>query len=380
MRIGFDAKRAVQNNTGLGNYSRYVVETLSDCYPHDVYLLFAPKKRKNSRLKSLESQKQVHFIFPLGIWKFLLSFWRVSFIKRDLKDHALDIYHGLSNELPFGIEKTGIRSVVTIHDLIFIRFPEHYSFVERINHRWKIWKFKSACQRADKVIAVSECTKKDIVSYFKIPEEKITVVYQGCHPVFSRPVSLEEKDAIMVKYNLPAKFVLYVGSIVIRKNLMVAVRSLLFVEPDVCLVVVGQKSSYQRKVERFIQENKLTDRVFIFNRIAFEELPVFYHLAKIFVLPSLYEGFGIPVVEALSAGLPVITATGSCLEETGGPDSIYIDPNDHLALAENINRLLNDPDLAASMSKKGKLYVRRFSDEKTGMMLHEVYRELAEEN
>ena len=376
MKIGFDAKRAVKNDTGLGNYSRYVIENLANFYPENNYLLFSPSRKENPRLAALKSMKHVHFVFPSGIWKFLSSCWKVSSIKSDLTDQSIDIFHGLCNELPLGIRKTGIKSVVTIHDLIFIRYPEDYKLADRLIHQWKLWKFKYACRHADKVIAVSECTKRDIISFFKIPATKIEVVYQGCHADFSKPVPPEKKEEITKKYNLPGKLILYVGSIVIRKNLMLAVRSLLEIDSDVCLVAIGKKTSYQKKIERYIKANGLSDRVFILNHIPFNELPAFYQLASVFVYPSFFEGFGIPVIEALSSNVPVVAATGSCLEEAGGKDSLYIDPNDHTSLAEKINNILNDPELSAFMAKKGKQYVTRFSADKTAKALLDVYEQL----
>lgn len=375
MKIGFDAKRAVQNSTGLGNYSRYVTETLSGFYPESECLLFAPRRKEHPRLSTLKSRKNVRFIYPSGIWKYFPSTWRASAIKSDVHFQSVDLFHGLSNELPAGVRNTGIKSVVTIHDLIFIRFPQHYGLVERVIHRWKLRKYKYACQQADKVIAVSECTKRDLVAFFNIPANKIAVVYQGCHPDFSRPVSQQRKAEIREKYKLPQRFVLYVGSVVVRKNLLTAVRSLLNVDPDICLVAIGQKTSYQKKVEKFVAENGLSERVSIFNRIPFDELPAFYQLANVFALPSVYEGFGIPVIEALSSGLPVIAATGSCLEEAGGEHSLYVGPYDHRSLAKQITRILNDPGLAATMAEKGKQHVQRFSDDKTAKELLQVYRQ-----
>lgn len=380
MNIAFDAKRAVQNNTGLGNYSRYVISVLSHFYPHNRYLLFSPGKKESARLQELKSKRNFDFILPKGIWKIFSGSWRTFGITSILKQKSIDIYHGLSQELPYGIKKTGVKSIVTIHDLIFVRYPGHYNLIEQFIHWWKIKKYRYASHQADKIIAVSECTKRDVVSFFKIHPDKIAVVYQGCHPVFSYPMSPEKKAAIIKKYRLPARFILYVGSIVTRKNLLLIVRSLLEVDQNVCLIAVGQKSSYQQKVEKFIKQNRLSDRVFIYNDVPFEDLPAFYHLASVFILPSFYEGFGIPVIEALSSGLPVIAASGSCLEEAGGENSIYIDPNDPQALAKQIKRVLNEPQLASAMSEKGKQYVSRFSDEKTAQNLLHVYEQVIKDN
>ncbi|MDR0232456.1 MAG: glycosyltransferase family 4 protein [Dysgonamonadaceae bacterium] len=373
MKIGFDAKRAIQNNTGLGNYSRYVVEVLSDFFPDNLYVLFAPKKRNNPRLGKILSRKNVLFVFPSRISKAFSSLWRIWNIKSDLKKQKIAIFHGLSNELPFGIQKTGIKSVVTIHDLIFLRYPEYYKPIDRFIYRLK---FKYACQKADKIIAISECTKRDIISFFRIPEEKIKVVYQGCHPAFEETISSEKKLLISRKYSLPSDFLLYVGSIESRENLLLIAKALQSLDENIHLVAVGKKTPYQEEVEKFISENGLSNRVHIFNGISFDDLPAFYQLAKIFIYPSFFEGFGIPIIEALSGGIPVIAATGSCLEEAGGPDSLYIDPTDEKELAEKIKLLWNNPKLSLSMSKAGKEYAKRFSEESIANELMKIYSSL----
>ena len=370
MKIGFDAKRAIKNNTGLGNYSRYTVEILSDFFPDNQYVLFAPKKKNNPRLGKLLSRENVSFVFPRGINKLFSSIWRIWRIKQDLKKQGIAVFHGLSNELPLGIQKTGIQSVVTIHDLIFLRYPEYYKPVDRFIYRLK---FKYACKKADKIIAISECTKRDVVSFFQIPEEKIKVVYQGCHPAFKETVSTEKKLSVSRKYGLPSGFLLYVGSIESRKNLLLIAKALPLLDENIHLVAVGKKTPYQEEVEKFVSENGLSNRVHIFNNVSFEDLPAFYQSANIFIYPSYFEGFGIPVIEALSGGIPVIAATGSCLEEAGGPDSLYVNPNDEKELAGKIKLLWNNPELSLSMSKAGKEYVKRFSDETIARELMEIY-------
>ena len=373
MIIGFDAKRAVQNNTGLGNYSRYLVEILSKYYPDNTYLLFAPKNKKNNRLQALKEHSSVQFSFPQGIWKLFPSWWRTSGIKKDLIDNRVDIFHGLSNELPTGIRNTGIKSIVTIHDLIFLRYPEYYKPIDR-----KIYekKFKYACQKADKIIAISECTKCDIINFFDIPENNIEVIYQGCHPSFYEIVENEVKKKVLEKYSLPEKFILSVGSIESRKNLMLSVKALRNTKENIHLVAIGKKTPYQDEIEAFCAENRISDRVHLLNNVPFCDLPALYQSAKIFVYTSFFEGFGIPVIEALAGGIPVIAATGSCLEEAGGPDSIYVDPNNEQELAEKIDLILNNQELATSMSVKGKKYVENFSDKCASEKIINLYKSL----
>jgi glycosyltransferase involved in cell wall biosynthesis len=370
MNVGFDAKRAVRNNTGLGNYSRYVIEILSKYYPDNRYILFAPKQKENSRLKTILSQTNISFVFPRGISRKFSSIWRIFGVKKDIQKNNVVIYHGLSNELPVGIKKTGIKSVVTIHDLIFLRYPEYYNPVDRAIYRFK---FELACRNADKIIAVSECTKRDIISFFRIPEEKITVVYQGCHPVYGAEVSEERKTAVTKKYSLPSRFLLNVGSIESRKNLLLAVKALKNVPDDIHLVAVGKSTLYQHEIETYAGKSGLSPRLHLLNDVAFEDLPIIYRLASVFVYPSFFEGFGIPVIEALSSGVPVIAATGSCLEEAGGPGSIYVNPNNDTELSERIVKILNNNELSKKMVKTGIEYVKRFSEETIASEIMNVY-------
>ena len=217
MRIGFDGKRAVQNFTGLGNYSRYVADILCHFYPENDYVLYAPKKRENKRMNLLTGQyRQLTLAYPAtSFWKKLSSLWRVWGITSQLEKEGIELFHGLSNELPLNIHKSRIKSIVTIHDLIFLRYPQYYQSIDRKIYTYK---FRKACENADKIIAISECTKRDIISFFHIPEEKIDVVYQGCDAQFKQTVPENTKEGIRRKYQLPQRYILYLGSIESRKN------------------------------------------------------------------------------------------------------------------------------------------------------------------
>ena len=375
MNIGFDAKRIVQNTTGLGNYGRYLVETVSRFYPTDRYFLFAPKRKKNERLNLLQTQANVSFVFPSGIDRIIPTLWRTFGIRKDLVNNHLTVFHGLSNELPVGIRRSKVKTIVTIHDLIFLRYPEFYKLPDRVVYRWK---FRRACRVADKIIAVSECTKRDIVSFFSIPEEKISVVYQGCHPQFRQTVTDEKKSEIIKKHKLPARFLLYVGSIESRKNLLLAVKALSRLPEDIGLVAIGRATPYREKVEAYSRQSGLESRLHIRNNFPFSDLPAVYQSASVFVYPSFFEGFGIPVIEALSSGVPVIAATGSCLEEAGGPDSFYVNPEDDRELAGRILEIVNDESLANRMKEAGKIYVKRFDDELIASEMMNIYQSFSD--
>jgi len=369
MKIAFDAKRAVQNNTGLGNYSRFVIEALSESHPNDEFVLFAPKKRENPLLDNISKQKNISFFYPEGVSRKFSALWRSFWINRDLKKQKIDIFHGLSAEIPFGIRKTGVKTVVTIHDLIFLHFPQYYKLIDRWIYRLK---FGYACRNADVVIAVSECTKRDIIHFFGIPEEKIKVVYQGCNPDFGKPISEKILAETAHKYGISANYLLYTGSIEPRKNLMLVVRALKNLHEEIHLVAVGRKTDYQRIVEQYAENEGLTNRIHILNSVPTADLPAIFRQASVFCYPSFYEGFGIPIIEALSSGIPVIAATGSCLEEAGGADSIYVNPADDKELAEAVMKILENSELRHKMTLSGKEYVKRFEAEKIAEALYSV--------
>ena len=375
MRIGFDGKRAVQNFTGLGNYSRYIVDILCQFGPENEYVLYAPKKRENKRLDKLTKQyQQLQLSYPTtSSWKKFSSLWRVWGVTRQLEKEKIDIFHGLSNELPLNIHQSEVKSIVTIHDLIFLRYPQYYHSIDRKIYTYK---FRKACENADKIIAISECTKRDIIEFFRIPADKIEVVYQGCDPSFIHPIAEEKKREVRAKYQLPDHYILNVGSIEERKNALSAVQALMMLPEQIHLVIVGRHTEYTDKVEHFIKENKLEERVHIISNVPFDDLPAFYQLAEIFVYPSRFEGFGIPIIEALYSGIPVVAATGSCLEEAGGPDSIYVHPDDIKGMADALKQIYTDPERKKNMIEKGHSFAKRFSEEKQAEEILNIYKKL----
>ena len=372
VKIGFDGKRAVQNYTGLGNYSRYIAEIICRFRPEHDCTLYAPRCSENKRLAQLvERYSQLRVVYPSKrIWQLLSSLWRVWGITRQLDHDGIALFHGLSNELPLNIHRSRVKSVVTIHDLIFLRFPQFYHPIDRLIYTYK---FRQACRHADKIVAISECTKKDIMHFFHIPADKIVVIYQSCDPAFGQPVGVAKKAEVRRKYRLPDRFILNVGSIEERKNILTAARTLPSLPAEVHLVIVGRRTAYTRKVEQFVRAERLEDRVHIINNLPFDDLPALYQCAELFVYPSRFEGFGIPIIEALQSGIPVVATTGSCLEEAGGPDSVYVHPDDVEGMAKAFNDLLADPARRALMVEKGRAYAAGFFEEKQAAQLAELY-------
>ena len=369
MRIGFDAKRIYHNTTGLGNYGRDLVRILADFKPGNTYFLYNPKQKKIDRLP--KNKYLLEKLPSSNFWKFFSSIWRQGPIIKQLKNDKVEVFHGLSGELPIGIQKTNIKSVVTIHDLIFIRYPKLYSFFDQQIH---VKKVKHAVKNADKVIAISEQTKRDIVEFLKVDAKKIEVVYQGCHKVFKEEASKKFKSEVIVKYNLPSEFILNVGTINERKNVLSLIKAIKNIETP--LVIVGGKTNYYQEIEEYILDNNLQSRIFIIEGLSLKELSALYQQSLLFVYPSIFEGFGIPIIEALYSKTPVITSTGSCFSEAGGPNSIYVQPKDINALTFQIEKVLSKKELKNTMIEKGYEFVQKFNDKNISDSFIKIYESL----
>jgi glycosyltransferase involved in cell wall biosynthesis len=370
MRIGFDAKRAFHNASGLGNYSRNIIIQLADLYPENEYFLYNPRKSKafSEFPPTGIKERNPEAITPPFFWRS----WKIPAL---LEKDNVDIYHGLSNELPFGMSKFSGKKLVSIHDLIFLKFPGLYNRADRIIYAGK---FSHAARIADKIIAISEQTKRDIVYHFNTDPNKIEVVYQDCAPIFYHWNASELlKKKIKEKYDLPSEFILYVGTIEKRKNLLSILKAIHHYNIDIPLVVAGRATSYKKEVVAFIEKNAMRNISFLENAVH-EDLPEIYRQASIFVYPSSYEGFGIPVLEALNSGVPVITATGSCLEETGGDAALYADPLNIEELASQIARVMDDSALRSTMIEKGKRHALNFRPERTTRKIMDIYKKLVD--
>lgn len=372
MIIGYDAKRAFKNFTGLGNYSRSTISILAEYYPDNQYILYTPPYKDHPE-HAFAQRNNISIVQPKGLYKNFSSFWRSFGISTYAKQDNVQLFHGLSGELPTGLAKRGIRSIVTIHDLIFLRYPEFYKRIDRNIYKKK---FYAACKNSDLIIAISKQTKDDIVNFFGIKEDKIRLVYQGCDPQFYNTCSEEQKQAVIQKYDLPQKYILYVGTIEDRKNLNTIVRALASMPKDIQLVALGKATPYMEKVNAEIDRLKLNDRVKIIHKSSYRDLPAIYQLAKVFVLPSVFEGFGIPVLEALNSKIPVITSNVSSLPEAGGPHSLYINPTDDKELEKTLFHLFAHPELRESMVANGYKYAQNFREEKLANDLWSVYQEL----
>jgi glycosyltransferase involved in cell wall biosynthesis len=371
MKIGFDAKRLFENHTGLGNYSRTLVQNLATHYPENQYELFAPRAVQHiDTAPFFQSPFQPHFSQHLS-----KNWWRTSAMTHDLRRENIQIYHGLSHELPLGIQKTGIKSVVTIHDIIFKRFPNQFPLFQRLLYDFK-WKY--ACENADAIVAISEHTKQDIIEYYNISPQKIHVIYQACDERFLARCSADKLQEIRKKYNLPSEYLLYVGSVIERKNVLNLVKSLHFLPKDVQipLVIVGSGKQYMREIQQYIAENAVEKRVFWRKNISNEDLPAIYQGAAVFIYPSLYEGFGIPLIEAACSKVPIVTNRASSLPEAAGEFAAYSNVHFPQSIAETVEKLLKNTKYQQLNVENSYNYVQRFRGEIVTNELMNLYKSL----
>ena len=380
MNIGLDAKRAFHNGTGLGFFSRVLIKLMATHFPDNNHFLFNPKP---GHLFSADAAN-IHEVLPQkALHKMLRSVWRSKWVVNDLKNLKIDLYHGLSQEIPVGIHRSGIASVVTIHDLFPELYPQDFKPIDVKIYRTKL---KYACQNANRVMAISEETRQHIIKIYGIDASKVAVAYQSCDPIFNVIESETQKEIVRKKYNLPSEFFLHVGTIIERKNLLNICKALYSIRNDIPipLVVVGKGGAYKEKVQQYLSKNNFQNKVIFLSDqliaagkkpfVATEDFPALYQLATAMIYPSFYEGFGMPIIEAMSGGVPVITSTTSCMPEIAGEAAFLAHPESPEALANGLRKIYQDSTYRQQAIEKGLINAKRFTPEQYVQSVMNIYK------
>ncbi len=362
MRIGVDAKHLYNNFTGLGNHSRTTIDILTETYPDHEYWFYTPKVTQNEVTQPYLNKRGCHTVRPTGIVRG--SAWRAYGQVEQMKKDGIEVFHGLSNEMPVGLFHSGIASVVTIHDVAFKTFPDMYHWHDKTIYNLK-WQY--ACNHADKIICISECTKRDVLEFYNVPEHKVEVVYQPVKPIYHEP---SERVAGIPPY------MLYVGSINPHKNLLGIIKALEQMPKDVRLplVVVGSGGSYKRKVQQYLAKQGLTRWVEWRELVSTADLKHLYTNAQMLVCPSFYNGGYEPMVEALLCGCPVVTSHANCLSDKGNAYVIQADPHSTEDIRDKMVELLTNSTLRQQMIEQGRTYMMRtFAPKKLAQQMMTVY-------
>jgi glycosyltransferase involved in cell wall biosynthesis len=371
MIIGFDAKRALNNPTGLGNHARILINALSRDFAENDYILFTPKVKDeffdelNGKFQMLLPEKRFEKIFH--------PIWRSFGVKKQLYRSRADIYHGLSNELPFEIQHYPSRNVVTIHDLIFLKHKEQYPYVDR---RFYELKTRYAARNADKIIAVSQETKRDLMEFYKVPESKIAVIYPSVDPLFYAQDLPSATPGEIPAAKMP-KYILNVGSFFPRKNQkrLIEAYSLISEKIEEELWLVGSSGSMMESIRNLIADKKFERRVKILSDVKNADLPAIYRQATAFVFPSLFEGFGAPVLEALFSRTPVIATGYGAIAEVAGKDAVFVNPLSAEDMAEKILAVINNASFSRTLTEKGYEHALTMTDVIFARQVMNIYKD-----
>lgn len=305
MEVGFDAKRYFLNRTGLGDYSRNLIKHLHSLHPEVKIHLFSPKLSYIPLLEGVVTHTPQKSAF----------LWRQRGMTQDIYQSGVDIFHGLSAELPGNLTEKKVAKVVTIHDLLFMRFPEYYSALDRQIYNWKT---RTACKKADAIITISQATSIDLQEKFKVSHERIHVIppIGSFRPILNPSISRKQTDS--------SPILLCVSSFTHRKNLERLIDAFLKADGAFRLVIAGKSGETRGSIQRKIKNIPISKVELMFD-VSESTLSQLWNEASAFIYPSLAEGFGMPVLDAMHFGIPVITSKASSMEEICGHAGIYFE-------------------------------------------------------
>ncbi len=376
MNVTIDVSPTAQKHAGLGRYAGEVARAL-DAHRSDLDLTLFYNRQGDAELPDYLSHIP-HAAVNVGNkpWRMGVLLSNMTRWAMDQTFKATDIFHA-TNHLLAHFRKA--KTVYTLHDLIFLRYPEYHLPYNRWYLTFAMPRYLRA---ADIITTPSECSRQDAIKYYSINEDKIKVIYEAASPIFKPTEDKTKLEAVRQKYNLPERFILHVATIEPRKNLarlLEAFKAVLADWPDLKLVLIGKKGWLYDDFFQKLQNLGLSELVIFPGYIDEVDLPLCYQLAEIFVYPSLFEGFGLPPLEAMASGVPVISSNSSSLPEVVGEAGLLFDPTDTLALTQALGNLLSDTDLRNNLVEKGLHQAKKFSWQKCADELAELYYWLYEE-
>lgn len=368
LRIYVDISAAVHGRAGLGRYAESLAGALVRQAPGRFALFYNIAGRPRV-LPGLEGVPRRSVRLGYKPWRMAVWLGQRAGLGFDRLLPNAELYHATEHLL---MPLRHVPTVLTVHDLIFKLFPRYH---KRLNYWFLNAAMPLFVQRADAVIAISQATRRDLIAHYGTPPEKITVVYEAAAPCF-RPPAAEAVTAVRARYGLPERFLLTVGTIEPRKNLVRLLEALVRLrrdDPELHLVVVGSRGWLYEGFFRRRAELELEKAVHLPGYVPDADLPAFYGAATVVVMPSLYEGFGLPVLEAMACGAPVVSSHAASLPEIGGAAARYFDPTDVEEMTAVLAQVLADAELRAEMRAAGLEQAARFSWERAARETMAVY-------
>jgi glycosyltransferase involved in cell wall biosynthesis len=377
VRIGIDVTAALTQGGGIGRYVRELIRALATADSETEFQLFSAKPPATFPVPDPlpQSANFTHKPAPLNeSWLYRLWYRARMPLPVQMVTGALDLFHSPDFVLPPVAGK--IPTLLTVHDLSFIHYPHVYE-ARLVNYLNKVVPW--SVRRATHILADSQATKDDLIQFYDTPDQKISVLYSGVSDDF-QPVSSDNKLlAMRKKYHLGSKpFILTVGTVQPRKNYELLVRAFAKLDGDFTLAIAGGKGWLERGLAAEIATHNLEKRVKLLGFVDDADLPALYSAATLFVMPSLYEGFGIPILEAMACGVPVISSDRSSLPEVVGNAGILLPPDDVTAWTEAMRDLLQDPSRRAQMVGQGAIRAHRFTWQRAAIQLQLIYKNLLE--
>jgi glycosyltransferase involved in cell wall biosynthesis len=375
--IYVDVSAAVHRRAGLGRYAESLTRALVDRHAggaggaggEQPYALFYNRERGIAPLSGLEHLRASTVALGYKPWRMLVWLGQLAHAGFDrlLPDGAL--FHATEHLL---LPLRSVPSVLTVHDLIFRHLPEHH---KPLNRRYLNLTLPLYCRRATHIIAISECTRRDLTAAYNLPPEKVTVIHEAADPRF-QPQTPHRVIAVRQHYGLPERYILFVGTIEPRKNLTRLLHAFEALHrDDLCdgLVIVGKRGWLYGSFFAELERSPVRDAVVLPGYVPDEELPAIYAGARALAFPSLYEGFGLPALEAMACGAPVACSGTSSLPEVGGDAALYFDPNSEDSIADTLRQLLSEPDLRSELAQRGLERAAQFSWDRAAEETKAVY-------
>jgi len=367
MRIGIDSRLPYYEAGGISEYIRQLIRSLAQLDSQNDYTVLHSRKDRKSYLPARASNFNKR-----NLWTPCHHRYERWLLGSEIFRHRFDVFHSPDFIPPrYGAG----RKIITIHDLNFLFFPE---FLDRESLRYYAGQIDAAVQGADHVLADSDHTRADILNHLRVPEAKVTTIHLAARPEYQLPLAPHDTERIKQKFSLPSEFILFVGTLSPRKNVETVFQALVQLKQEtrlaIPLVIIGKQGWRSEESFSVAGVGDIRNQINQLDSVSPDELMHVYSLARMLVLPSVYEGFGLPPLEAMHAGCPVITSDRSSLPEVVGDAGILIDPFDIPGWAEVIQTVLTDEAVRSDMITKGKRQAKKFSWENTAAQTLAIYK------